>query len=300
MASNRLMVEPNIGGYSPPEPFGFENGSAVHQIMRLITGSVNVKNTETNRITCLSKNELRLQTKRSARPERLVADLFDGEVALDDYRLFVVSASRRNYSFFNKVKDELALCLICKKEGRLTESFLYLYRILEFVSVAFPFLYASIQKDFNKSHEFLKSLVSDQDAGELKVLTNALPTLVEGTLLADIKFDFSVSGCDTAFVAMFKSQIRSKVVNKVKDVEFEDEGDILFRVPFLSMPSFFVSLRNRMFHYKAGQSNLDLGMLGGADRVLSICLGELVYWFALTFSEIVRTLAKQDIRVVPS
>lgn len=291
------MVEPNLGGYNPPEPFGIGGTAAIHEIMRLLTGSVNIKNVETLKVLCLTEDQLRRGGPRTAKPARILSILFDEGVSLAEYGRFVVAASQRNFSFFQQLKRELTFCLICKKEGRYTESFLYLYRILEFVSLALPLLYASTLRNFGEGHAFLRSLLEDEKGSELKALEKAVPTLIAGTDLGRLLFDFDVVGVDLDFIDALRTEIRSKVAQKVKDVDFDRGEEVIFSVPFTSMSSFMVSLRNRMFHYKIGQQNIDLGAIGGAERVLRICLPEFIYWFALIMTEIIRTLARQSVRV---
>lgn len=58
------------------------------------------------------------------------------------------------------------------------------------------------------------------------------------------------------------------------------------------MPSFFVTVRNRLFHHKIDQRNIDLTLLGGANTLCRIALEQMLYWFSLVYTEILRVLAR--------
>jgi len=296
MAVRYTMREPGGDHDLPDKPFGlYSEGVAIHEILRLLTGSINLFDKQHDSLIELDENELRADFTRASDPELIRAALFSDEINLDEYRHFVISASAENKVFFTQLQNELVLCLISKKRGNSTEAFLYLYRILEFISLAFPMLYASTQRNFKRSHDFLKSLLENERDGDLKILSRALPFIASQNELNLVKFDFSISGLEIPLVKEIKKQLESKVRPQVKDMEFEQEGDILFRVGYNNIPSLFVSVRNRMFHYKIGEPNIDLGDIGAADRICDMCVPELIRWFALTFAEVVRLLARQQI-----
>lgn len=94
---------------------------------------------------------------------------------------------------------------MARKEKRFTESFLYLYRIIEYASVAFPMLYALSHQNFVGSFNFLKSLVSDGKQGDLKVLSKTLPILATQGNLDGLLFDFSVAGYDIELIEKSKA-----------------------------------------------------------------------------------------------
>lgn len=295
MAVNLTLREPALGGYTPPKPFGlYSEGAAPHEIIRLLLGSVNVREALTGRTTLLSTNEFRQTARRMCRPDRISQFLFEGDITLDEYGSFVTALSAKNADFFEKLRQELTLALIAKKDHRFTESFLYFYRVLEMTAVAFPLLYASTQSDFKKAHSFLKSLMDNERDGDLKILNTTVPIISAQANLTAVTFDFSVVGSDVAWATVFKSQIEKCKIHKTPGFEFEPDIDTLFRVPFNSVPTLLVQFRNRMFHYRVGEANFDLGAIGGAERVCQILVSEAAYWFALIYAEILRVMAKRD------
>lgn len=203
--------------------------------------------------------------------------------------------SSRNATFFDNLRQEIALALICKKSRRFTESFLYFYRVLEMTAVAFPLLYATTQSEFAKSHEFLRSLLSSEKDGDLKVLDKAVPIIAKEANLEGVTFDFSIAGCEASWVAALKRQMEHcGIHNNTAGFEFQLDGDSLFRVPFNSIPSLMVQFRNRMFHYRVGQKNFHLGAIGGSERICEMLVAEAAHWFALIYAEILRVMAKRQ------
>lgn len=296
MAVNLTLKEPTNGGYTPRKPFGlYADGAAPHEIIRLLLGSVNVKEASSGRITALTSNEFRLRSRRMVRPERISRFLFEGDIGLDEYETFVVGLASKNADFFLKLKQELTLALLCKRESRFTESFLYFYRVLEMIAVAFPLLYASTQSDFKRAHDFLKGLMSNERDGDLKVLDRAVPVIAAAANLTDMRFDFSVAGSEIGWVNALKDQIERCRIHLIPGFEFEQDSDVLFRIAFNSMPSALVQFRNRMFHYRTGEANFDLGAIGGSERLCGVLVSETAYWFALIYAELLRVMAKREL-----
>jgi hypothetical protein len=287
------LIEPGFGGYVPVAPFGFGvEGIALHETLRLITGSANVQDRSNDQVFPLTNNELRVGRSRSANPVRILSTVFDNALSLEEYINFIQTVGIRNTNFFTKLRDEVLLSLLAKRKRRFTESFLYLYRVLELVSVAFPMLYATTHKDFYDVHNFLKSLLSTDKDGDLRILQKAIPHISKGGGLDALSMEFSVAGYDLDYVSALKGQLNAVVRPHVQGFEFEDQGEILFRVPFDSAPSLMVTVRNRMFHMKIAEKNFMLGHLGGSERICEMCVNEMLYWFALTYSELVRALTR--------
>jgi hypothetical protein len=296
MVAAYTLVEPAHRGYIPGRPFGLHtNGAAIHEILRLLTGSTNLRINASGKVLPLNWDEVQRKNSRNARPGKICELIFGSDMTIADYEAFIVRSNAKNNKFFADLLRELTLCLGAKKQERFTESFLYLYRILEYISVAFPMLYAASEKDFRKSHEFLQSLLQAEKDGDLKVLERAIPVIGHDSGLHHITFDFSVAGYEADFVFNLRQQFEAIISSSksLKLVVIEDEGEILLRVPFNAMSSLMAVLRNRMFHYRIKETNFDLGRLGGSESICRLIVSEGIYWFAILFSEMVKTLAKR-------
>jgi hypothetical protein len=296
VAESLNLEEPMISGYIPPKPFGLnEDGLPPHEILRLLLGSVNVKEVSTGRLVKISENSFRKNSRRLCKPNRISKFIFEDDISISEYEIFVKLLSAKNYDFFSRVRRELSLALLSQRDKRYTESFLYFYRILEMISVAFPLLYASTQSDFKKSHEFLRKLLNSDRDRDLKVLNSAVPIISQqAPNLNGLTFDFSTEGFDSAWVSELKKQMEKCGINRVAGLEFEPEQNILFRVPFNSIPSTISQFRNRMFHYRISEDNLDLGSIGGSEAVCRMLVREAVHWFALTYAELLRVMARRQ------
>lgn len=288
------LREPISGGDPPAGPFGLnDNGNALHEVLRLLLGTTETYQGDGDIIIPLRQNELRKHVRRRSRPEKIVNLVFGSDLDIDDYTRLLNTVGLRNANFFRQVRSELILCLVAKKQKRYTESFLYLYRILEYISVAFPMLYALSHQDFIGSQAFLKSLVADGKEGDLKVLERAVPILSAQGNLSNITFEFKSLGFDTDLIQSIKAEVSAVIGTKLKSIEFEEEGDTIFRVSFDEISTLFIILRNRMFHFRLGERNINLGRVGGSETICKMCLPELIYWFGLLYTEIIRVVGKQ-------
>jgi hypothetical protein len=222
------LIEPGVGGYTPVAPFGFGvNGVALHETLRILTGSANVKDQSVDQVYSLTANELRVGSSRSSNPRRILSTVFENAFSIEEYGKFLQTVGTRNSNFFIKLRDEVLLCLVSKKKRRFTESFLYLYRVLELVSVAFPMLYAMTHKEFYDVHNFLKSILSADKDSDLRILHKTIPHISKVGGLDALLMEFSVAGYDLDYVSALKAQLNAVVKPDVKGFEFEDQGEIL-------------------------------------------------------------------------
>jgi hypothetical protein len=296
MVSLMELREPKA--HNPPlaRPFGLGvSGIALHEIMRLLVGNTNVYDHASLQTLRITNNELRSGSFRGATPQAITKLLFDNNVNVTDYGIFLTRVAVRNTRFFSQLRAEVMMCLVAKKRKRYVESFLYLYRALEYTAIAFPLLFALSHQEFSASHRFLQSLMIGKGDSDLKIIERAIPELAAQAGLGAVTFDFSIAGKSIEFITSLKKELGEAVFPTLGDLEFEPHGDILFKVEFNKVPALFHSLRNRMFHYKINERNIDLSAVGGADELCSIFIEELLYWFSLTYSEVVRVLARQTI-----
>lgn len=273
----------------------------MHDIFRVLMGTVNVLETGTGKIVKLTENETRIGSGRSAKPVRLFNYLIgpegeDQPISLDAFEGFLQETKPVNRTFFVGLQTELTLCLTSKALGRSTESFLYFYRMLEHMSLAFPLTYALIEDDFGKAHRFLKSLLANERDGDLRALNIFVPKIAELGGFSNESFVFSFAGYDRSLAKSCSEELKRCVGSYVTDIEFKDElSDYEFSIPFNSMHSFVVSLRNRMFHHRIGEANLNLSKIGGSEVLTDVVMREAVHWFTKIYSEIIRALINKSV-----
>ncbi|MCY1648290.1 hypothetical protein OVA11_14825 [Caulobacter sp. SL161] len=135
---------------------------------------------------------------------------------------------------------------------------------------------------------------NDRD-GDLKVLNSAIPVIADqAPNISGLTFDFSISGCEVRWISALRQQIEKCGIHQTDGFEFEPDTDNLFRVPFRAMPSLLVQFRNRMFHYRVAEANIDLGAIGGSEQVCRMLVPQAAHWFALVYAELLRVMARRQ------
>jgi len=261
-------------------------------------GTVNVESSETGKIILFSKDETLKGKRRKADPQLVLDFLYDSSdgISLSDYEDFLDKTKLKNAEFFTKLRQEITLCILAKKSKRYTESFVYFYRILEFISLAFPTIYARSNTDFKQSHSFLKALFKNEKDSDLKALERFVLFLAEqDASFESLKIEFKFEGVETAKAIRSINAIR-KIVPNNSPIEFITDTDTIVLAPFTNVHEMIISIRNRMFHYRIGEENLDLAQLGGADYICEFVMKKALHWFFLIYSEIVRAISSEYIK----
>lgn len=302
MALRFTLKEPKFRGFSPEPPFGlYENGVPLFEIFRLLRGTVDVLDKRTGKLVKITENETRIGVTRSARPVHIFKYLVDDvdsedSVSFEAFEDFIQRQKHLNKQFFERLRANLTMCLVAKQSGRSTESFLYFYRILEHVSLAFPLTYALNENDFGKAHRFLKDLFQNERDGDLAAMKTFVPRIAQIGGYQNETFEFAFNNCTVLDGSACMTQLRACFDSDSSIVSFdEDEATTEFLVPFNQMHSFIVTVRNRMFHDRVGERNLDLALMGGSDLLCNVVMQEALHWFSKVYAEIVRTLLNREL-----
>ena len=101
--------------------------------------------------------------------------------------------NRRNHFVHEEVLSELTGAIVWMETSPI-ESFVHIYRALEFISYSFPLIYASKSMDYRGSYEKLKKYMSGERAGELNFFKLFLKELFKNSILFDYEFDISEFG----------------------------------------------------------------------------------------------------------
>ena len=302
MALRYTLREPKLGGFEPEPPFGlYDRGVPLIEIFRLLRGSIDLYDKRCDRLIKITTNETRIGARRSARPTQIYDYLLspnDGEerASFDDFVRAVERQKHINKEFFERLRADLALCLAAKKTGRNTEAFLYFYRILEHVSLAFPLTYALHESDFVKAHSFLSDLYKNENARDLSAMKTFIPKIAKtgGYESESFAFSFDHASINDAMACM--SQLKRCFPVEGGIIVYPDDDSLpMFSVGFISIHSFIIELRNRMFHDRAGERNLDLSQVGGSEILCQVVMAQALHWFSKVYGEIVRTLLERDL-----
>lgn len=302
MVSRFTLREPKIGGFVPDPPFGlYDRGVPIFEILRLFMGTVNAYDKRKDQTIILSLNETRIGGNRSSKPELVFDYLFGpgdtgGALDFSFFEKFFSKQRHLNSEFFEKLRSSITLCLVAKKLGRHTESFLYFYRILEHVSLAFPLTYALNESDFSRAHQFLKDLFRNERDGDLAAMKSFIPKIATIGGYERMSFDFNFDDVFAADAKQCMSEVRRCFETDPKIIRFpEDENELTFSVPFIRMNSFIATIRNRMFHDRIGEVNFDLVSTGGSEVISKVIMQEALHWLSQVYAEIVRSLVKREI-----
>jgi hypothetical protein len=277
-------------------PLGLnEFGHPMFQCARLLAGSVDLYRKSDEKIIrprfCYLSQSIRTVRKVTIKE---IVSLIYGEEGID-VEAFVRSLrtyGARNRKFWEELSAELCHLLNSIHEDRHIDSFLYLYRVHERVSVALPLIYAHSEIDFGKALEFIKSISSEERDGELSVFKLFVSKYFSSNdlyrdLMVDV--DFSIDGPDWGKIALAEVKSALGLDNEKNANKFAiDEGAGVVSFRFIHFPIFLVSFRNRLFHYTNSQRNFDLDRLGGADGVCRAVVPSMLYCLSQVVSEIVR------------
>jgi len=276
-------------------PFGVNaSGTPIFDCLRILSGSVDIKVKSTGKIIrpryCYLTQSKRKVTSR--RIEGIVKIVFDCDLSLADAETFLVKSSKDNRIFWEEFKAELSLCITCTNLKKQLESFLYLYRLMELISIALPLVYASSEVDYKKALDSLKSLSGNPRDGELTVLANFISAVERNGGYENLVIDYKFAG-PTTWHAEGIRQLRDYVFNEKKICGTFLPDDSGFAVPFSCVPHLISTSRNRMFHNTKSNGNFDLDALDGTDYIAQTLVQPTLYWLSLVLVEVTKTHARR-------
>lgn len=196
---------------------------------------------------------------------------------------------RDNVEFYKNLRQEICHCIVALLDESYVESFVYLYRSIEKIAIAFPLLYISSIPDFHKAKEALESLFKS-DSGELAFASKFANLLSKNReYLSEYKVSFytEIENVDE-FNILIKELNRCCPDTFKEDTEvYEDEG--YFSMDFSQIPSLIVNVRNRLFHNSnSGQANFNIDKIGGAEELCRMMVYGGLHWITLVYGEVVR------------
>jgi len=208
------------------------------------------------------------------------------DVTAEDVSVFIDKTQHINRKFYSGVLSELSHFILHDKEGSHTSAFIYIYRILEKISYAFPLIYASKSQDFLQSFSQLKDLmVSDTPKKELGFFKTFIKMLYKDDSISDTSVDI--------YIETSNSDVREQMYKSLKAVSgdsilHEDsiECDKL-SIKYCEMGSFIINVRNRFFHnLNGGISNIESNKIVDSDELFSFINPMAMYWLSMVFLEV--------------
>lgn len=168
---------------------------------------------------------------------------------------FVKMTIADNRRFFFDLLGEMANYFHCFQTSATPSGFVYLYRALERLSFSAPLLYCSTSKDFEGTFKDLKLFFSEAD-GDLGLLRKFIEQgkLIDPLVLATRQtIDFSSSASNGM-------RFFNLVNSRYSAFYSTDPSRQQLEVEFRAIQGLFVTIRNRFFHLRTGDSKNNIGI----------------------------------------
>lgn len=168
----------------------------------------------------------------------------------DEIKNKIEDLSRKNKPMFINICSEISCYFIYKHKKSYTIAFLHLYRCYEYISYALPLIYIKSFDNYHKSYKDLqKWFGNDKNLGELGFFKK----FINDKLFEDDQAEY-LNLC-----IEFPEEVFNKVEQDMRQILNEkiiiENNSII--VPPKNVHEFFVSLRNRHFHYLTGSNQLN-------------------------------------------
>lgn len=262
-------------------------------IFRVLSGSCQITNLNTDESAVLSRNYFYSDFRDNESGDLSFFDAFDEDLTLSDYERLVTKTAWNNRKFYKPFLNELASCIYHEEGRRHTAAFVHLYRSYEHLSYAFPMIYAARTQDYVGTFENLRKWMnheSDGNVGELKFhktfVTSLFKDLPELARTIDVEINTKQEFREPIFKAMAEKVAGWKSPENYTPATVRPD---LLAIPFAEYHSFFVTLRNRFFHYSNGRSdNIGLDEIIEADLLFSFINKITLNYIATIFHGVVK------------
>jgi hypothetical protein len=255
-------------------------------ILRLLSGSAELTHNFSNKQIKSRTNYFSSNFTAFLNWKRDFPKLFSEDVTAEDISIFIGNTKYINKAFYFGVLSELSHFILHDKKGAHTSAFIYLYRILEKISYAFPLIYSSKSQDFLKSFTQLKELmVGDNEKKELGFFKTFVKTLYKDDSISDTSIDIHINVTNTDVKEqMFKSlkEVSGDSILHEDTTEFNK-----LSIKYCEMGSFIINVRNRFFHnLNGGKSNIESNKIVDSDELFSFINPIAMYWLSMVFLEV--------------
>ncbi|MGZ0898893.1 hypothetical protein [Pseudomonas putida] len=275
-------------------PFFIRPGAAEFAlIFRVLSGSCQLTNLNTDESKVISRNYFYSDARENGTCDLSFLNEFDEDLDLGDYERLVTKTGFNNRKFYKPFLNELASCIYHEQSERHTAAFVHMYRSYEHLSYAFPMIYASRTQDYVGTFENLRKWMShdsDGNVGELKFHKNFLSSLFKDLPELSRTIDVEITTKQEYREAIFKA-LAVKVAgwNAPEKYTATTVRPDRLAVPFLDYHSFFVTLRNRFFHYSNSRSdNIGLDDIVDSDLLFSFVNKVTLNYIATIFHGVMK------------
>jgi len=271
-------------------------------LLRSIIGTIGIKHihTQTEFVQTIDYLDLGNKNPLTNPLEKIKGYIFD-DLSFEEFSVYFSNKNflYQNFEFFKQLNLEFNNFFYYENKKSHTTAFVYIYRILEIISYAFPLIYASKTTDFKGTYTFLKSCLSvnsEKDKGELGFFKSFIKVVFKEDPLFESSITINVNG-DTEDIQeiFFNAFKKSCSINIFDSNDTEEPRKIA--VKFSEYSSFIINLRNRFFHlFNSGQPNLQSDEIIDSDYFFSLVNKQSMSWLSLVLLEVLKfTLEKNSL-----
>lgn len=262
-------------------------------LLRLLTGTIDLRSAATGRITKARTNYAQLDHSQNQRlSAKIVLEPFTTEgIKPDDVaQYYATCVQYGNRSLWKKFFLELCNYTLQRAANSNALAFVHAYRALELVSYCFPLVFASRSKSYEKTYVDLKKFFSNSDKELSFFIKFVNEHLFDGNLILDQHLPFPINEAIP--------DLREQYFKLLKKRCDENNGiDLISATPFTEIVitrrgllKLSIDLRNRYFHLLTGDYHANVGSdeLCEADRFFGLVNDAVVNWLSFVYFEILR------------
>ena len=258
-----------------------ENDPELLLIIRILSGNLELTHNYSNKSVKHRKNYFYSDLTSFQNWKIDFPKLFSEETNSDDLAEFIFNTKFTNRSFYKIILAEISHFILHERKSAHTSAFIFIYRILEKISYAFPMIYASKSSDFLKSFNELKELMTGSDEKkELGFFKKFVETIHQGDPIADTSIDISIEAENSNVQKqMFKAM---KDVTNVSAIHEDTTEHGLLCIKYCEMGSFIINIRNRFFHnLNGGSKNIESNRIVDSDEFFRFINPMAMHWLSM-------------------
>lgn len=254
--------------------------------LRLLSGNVKLTHNYSNKVVESRVNYFSGDLIAPQNWKRDFPRLFSENTTANDLSIFIQSIRFTNRSFYSAILSEISQFFLHTDKGSHTSAFIYVYRVLERVSYAFPLIYASKTQDFLKSFKELQNLmVGDKEKKELGFFKKFIYTIYKDDDISETSIDININSEED----VVREQIFKSLKGVVEDSVFH-ENTVEYHtlsIKYNDMGGFIIGLRNRFFHnLSSGGGNIESNKIVDSDELFSFVNPMAMHWIAMVFLQV--------------
>lgn len=258
----------------------------------MLSGNVNVTRMHDKKQVSPKSNYLVADNKkyRNAVWASKFSQLFGGEVAPKDLvDFFSHPVSLDNSTFYRDLLNEFTSYIVHHKSKNHTAAFFHLYRSLEYISYAFPLIYASTTNNFRGTYSDLSKWFSknNEAKSELKFFETFINKVYLNDAVLDTKVDFNIPVYQNELEYISK-HLKESLIKAYPGKEYEDIADNCVSVDFKHIAGFIINLRNKYAHnLNKANTNYSASDCIDSELLFKVVNEQCMTWLSMLLLEIV-------------